>query len=173
LDVLPGQRRLAQILVLALYRRVLRLADLRYWPHFVVMSILATALYYYAFAEGTHLLPSGVAGMLRGAIPLFTFVMTALFLRQEPVTATKIAAVGIGFLGVLLIARPWSSGEGELNLWGVGYMILGSLSLGSSFVCARRFMAKLNISPLALSTYQVGFSITTSFSGWGQCRPRV
>jgi drug/metabolite transporter (DMT)-like permease len=158
------------ILLLALYRRELRLADFRHWPHFVVMSILATAFYYYAFAEGTHLLPSSVAGMLSGAIPLFTFVMTALFLRQEPVTARKIAAVGVGFLGVLLIARPWSTGEGELDLWGVGYMILGSLSIGSSFVYARRFMAKLNISPLALSTYQVGIALcllaaVTPFAG--------
>jgi drug/metabolite transporter (DMT)-like permease len=160
------------ILLLALYRRELRLADFRHWPHFVVMSILATALYYYAFAAGTQLLPSSIAGMLSGAIPLFTFVMSALFLKQEPVTAPKIAAVGIGFVGVLLIARPWSGGEAELNLWGVGYMVLGSLSLGSSFVYARRFMATLNISPLALSTYQIGIALciltaVTPFAGMG------
>ncbi|BCX68980.1 MULTISPECIES: hypothetical protein [Pseudomonas] len=35
-------------------------------------------------------------------------------------------------------------------------MILGSLSLGSSFVYARRFMSNLDITPLALSRYQVG-----------------
>ena len=85
-------------------------------------------------------------------------------------TGKKIAGVGLGFLGVLLIARPWSTGEGRLDLWGVGYMILGSLSIGSSFVYARRFMANLNISPLALSTYQVGFALcilaaVTPFSG--------
>ena len=158
------------ILALALYRRVLRLADLRHWRHFAVMSVLATALYYYAFAKGTHLLPSSVAGMLSGAIPLFTFVMTALFLRKEPVTARKIAGVVFGFVGVLLIARPWSSGEGELDLPGVGYMVLGSLSLGSSFVYARRFMANLELSPLALSTYQVGLALlllaaVTPFTG--------
>jgi drug/metabolite transporter (DMT)-like permease len=158
------------ILVLALYRRALRVADLRHWPHFVVMSILATALYYYAFAKGTAVLPSSVAGMLSGAIPLFTFVMTALFLKQEPVTGRKIAGVALGFLGVLLIARPWSTGEGALDRWGVSYMILGSLSLGSSFVYARRFMADLSISSLALSTYQVGFAlcilaVVTPFSG--------
>jgi len=166
------------ILVLALYRRALRLEDLRHWPHFVVMSILATALYYYAFAKGTHLLPSSVAGMLSGAIPLFTFVMTALFLKQEPVTGRKLAGIGVGFLGVLMIARPWSSGDGELDLAGVGYMILGSLSIGSSFVYARRFMAKLRISPLALSTYQVGFGLcilaaVTPYSGVSSIRQSV
>jgi drug/metabolite transporter (DMT)-like permease len=106
------------ILAFALYRRALRANDLRHWPHFVVMSIVATAFYYYAFAKGAHLLPSSVAGMLSGAIPLFTFVTTALFLKQEPVTARKIAGVVFGFLGVILIARPWSSGEDQAQLVG-------------------------------------------------------
>ena len=158
------------ILVLALSLRTLRINDLRHWRHFVVMSILATAFYYYAFAKGTALLPSSIAGMLSGAIPLSTFVLTALFLKQEPVSGRKIVGVVLGFLGVLLIARPWSTGAGSLDLWGVGYMILGSLSLGSSFVYARRFMADLEISPLALSTYQVGFAlciltVVTPYSG--------
>jgi drug/metabolite transporter (DMT)-like permease len=158
------------ILVFALCRRALRMSDLRHWPHFVVMSILATAFYYYAFAKGAHLLPSSVAGMLSGAIPLFTFVMTALFLKQERVTARKIAGIVVAFLGVFLIAAPWSTGDGQLDLSGVLYMILGSLSLGSSFVYARRFLSKLDISPLALSTYQVGFAlgilaVVTPFAG--------
>ena len=158
------------ILVFALCRRELRVSHLRHWRHFVVMSILATALYYYAFAKGAHLLPSSVAGMLSGAIPLFTFVLTALFLKQEPVTGRKLAGIAFAFLGVLLIAAPWRSGDDHLNLSGVVYMVLGSLSLGSSFVYARRFMASLGISPLALSTYQVGFALcilalVTPFTG--------
>jgi drug/metabolite transporter (DMT)-like permease len=158
------------ILVFALYRRALRISDLRHWPHFVVMSLLATAFYYYAFAKGAHLLPSSVAGMLSGAIPLFTFVMTALFLKQEPVTARKVAGIVVAFLGVVLIAAPWGGAAGQLSLPGVLYMILGSLSLGSSFVYARRFVSKLDISPLSLSTYQVGFAlcilaVVTPFAG--------
>jgi drug/metabolite transporter (DMT)-like permease len=158
------------ILVFALYRGALRISDLRYWRHFVVMSILATAAYYYAFAKGAHLLPSSTAGMLSGAIPLFTFVLTALFLKKEPVTARKMMGVVCAFLGVLLIAAPWRSGPNDLNLAGVAYMILGSLSLGSSFVYARRFLSGLEISPLALSTYQVGFAlcilaVVTPFAG--------
>lgn len=163
------------ILALALYRGALRVRDLRHWPHFFVMSVLATAFYYYAFAKGAALLPSSVAGMLSGAIPLFTFVMTALFLKQEPVTGRKLVGVALGFLGVLLIARPWNTGAGGLNLHGVGYMLLGSLSIGSSFVYARRFMAKLDIQPVALSAYQVGFAlcllaVVTPISGMGNIR---
>ena len=147
------------ILLLALWRGALRKGDLRHWRHFVVMSVLATAFYYYAFAKGTALLPSSVAGMLSGAIPLFAFVMTALFLKQEPLTGRKMVGVGLGFLGVLLIAHPWSAGANRLDLGGVAWMILGSLSLGCSFVYARRFISPLGISPLALSTFQIGFAL--------------
>jgi drug/metabolite transporter (DMT)-like permease len=140
-------------------RRAVHKRDLRYWRHFLVMSVLATVLYYYAFVKGTALLPSSVAGMLSGTIPLFTFLMTALFLKQEHVTGRKAIGVALGFLGVLLIARPWSIGVNQVNLGGVAYMIAGSLSLGCSFVYAKRFMSRLDISPLALSTYQIGTAL--------------
>src|SRR5262249_32950681 len=80
-------------------------------------------------------------------------------LRQERMTARKFAGVGLGFFGVLLIARPWSAGADRLDLAGISYMVLGSLSLGSSFVYARRFMAKVELPPLALSTDQGGFGL--------------
>jgi len=158
------------ILVFSVMRGAVHKRDLRHWRHFLVMSVLATALYYYAFVKGTALLPSSVAGMLSGTIPLFTFLMTALFLKQEHVTGRKAIGVAFGFLGVLLIARPWSIGVNQVNLGGVAYMIAGSLSLGCSFVYAKRFMSSLDISPLALSTYQIGtalcvIAIITPYAG--------
>ncbi len=158
------------ILAFALWRRELLLGHLRHWFHFFVMSLLATTLYYYAFAKGTFLLRSGVAGMLSGAIPLFAFVTAFLFLRQERLSRRKAMGVLLGFGGVLLIARPWSIGPAEVNLAGVLFMVAGSLSLGCSFVYARRFLSPLNMSALALSTYQIGFallsiSIVTDFAG--------
>lgn len=149
------------ILLLALYRRALRKSDLRHWPHFVAMSALATTFYYYAFVKGTSLLPSGVAGMLSGATPLFTFLAAAAFLPTESLSARKFAGVVLGFGGVALIARPWAIGQAALDLHGIAFMLAGSLGLGLSFVYARRFMAGLSIQPLALSTYQIGCSLVT------------
>lgn len=146
------------ILILALSRRALRWSHLRHSHHFFIMSLLATTLYYLAYAQGTALLPSGIAGMLSGAIPLFAFLTALVFLRQEPINRLTVGGLLIGFLGVLLIARPWSSTAG-IDLHGVLYMVAGSLSLGCSFVYARKFLVNLQISPLALSTYQIGFAL--------------
>jgi drug/metabolite transporter (DMT)-like permease len=147
------------ILIYALCSGALKAWHWRYAHHFLVMAVLATALYYYAFAKGTTLLLSSVAGMLSGAIPLFTFVASFIFLRDEPMTKRMGAGVGLGFLGVLLIAQPWHSSGAGINLQGVLDMVIGSLSVGCSFVYARRFLSGLQISPVALCTYQIGLGL--------------
>jgi drug/metabolite transporter (DMT)-like permease len=158
------------IFLVALYARALSWRHLRYLHHFFVMSLLATVFYYFAFAKGASLLLSSVAGMLSGAIPLFTFLCTLVMLREERPTPRMIAGIFIGFIGMLMIARPWAGAAGGVNLSGILYMIAGSLSIGCSFVYARRFLAKLDLSPLALSTWQIGvallvISAVTDFHG--------
>ena len=159
------------VLFYALSQRALSWRHFRYAHHFIVMSLLATAIYYFAFAKGTALLPSSIAGLLSGAIPLFTFVCTWLFLREERVTVIKAAGIVLGFVGVLLIARPWST-SGEIDLAGVVYMIAGSLSVGISFVYARKFISPLKLPASDPTTYQIGLAIlilsaVTNYDGIG------
>lgn len=161
------------IFALGLVTGALRWSHARHLHHFAVMSLIATALYYLAFAKGTVLLLSSVAGMLSGAIPLFTFLAAWAFLRSEPLNARSAGGTLLGFLGILLIARPWASeGTGDVNVAGVLWMLAGSLSLGASFVYARRFVSPLGLSPVALATYQMGLAalilaVVTPFGGIG------
>lgn len=147
------------LLVVALLTRSLRWTHLRYWYHFVIMALLATALYYFAFAKGTTLLPSSVAGMLSGSIPLFTFIAALVFLTGEPINGNSVSGILLGFSGVILIAEPWSTGSEQVNLEGVLYMATGALSVGLSFVYARKYLKPLNINPTALATYQTGLAL--------------
>ena len=149
------------IFALGLATGALRWSHARHLHHFVVMALIATALYYLAFAKGTVLLLSSVAGMLSGAIPLFTFLAAWVFLRSEPLNARSAGGTLLGFLGILLIARPWAdmgAAAGGTNVTGVLYMLAGSLSLGVSFVYARRFISPLGLSSVALATYQMGLA---------------
>ncbi|MCP8894703.1 DMT family transporter [Shinella daejeonensis] len=150
------------VFLFALLRGELRWRHARHAHHFVVMALVATALYYFAFAKGTALLPSSIAGMLSGAIPLFTFVCAFLFLHEERITTTKAISVALGFVGVLLIARPWSAG-GEIDIAGVVWMIAGALSVGCSFVYARKFVSPLKLPAAALTTYQIGIAMLLLF----------
>jgi drug/metabolite transporter (DMT)-like permease len=161
------------ILIFAVASRALRWSHLRHAHHFLVMALLATDVYYFAFAKGTAMLLSSVAGMLSGAIPLFTFACAFLFLREEPLTRRVATGVALGFMGVLLIARPWNTGVGGISLEGVLYTMAGSLSLGCSFVYAKRFISRLGISSVALATYQIGLALVlmvavTDWQGLGR-----
>ncbi|MBB4001198.1 DMT family transporter [Aurantimonas endophytica] len=160
------------LLVTSVATRALQWRDWRHAHHFVVMSVLATTFYYVAFAKGTVLLLSSVAGMLSGAIPLFTFVTALAFLRSEPINARSVVGTLLGFLGILLIARPWNQDLGGVDPVGILWMIAGSFSVGASFVYAKRFISPLGLTPLALTTYQIGIALvllvaTTDLDGIG------
>ncbi len=165
--ITPGQTTLLRVLfgflpvvLYALSRGALARSHFRYAHHFVVMSVLATSLYYFAFASGASLLPSGIAGALSGAIPLFSLLGAAVLLRSQRTTRLQVAGVLVGFAGVLLIARPWEAG-GAVSTSGVLFMLGGSASVGLSFVYAKRFLTALDIPPAALTTYQMGFGLLT------------
>lgn len=163
---------LLPVLVYALATRALRWSHLRYIHHFFVMSLLAAALYYTAFAHGSALLPSGVAGVLSGSIPLFSFICAWLFLREERLNLTQTAGVVLGFAGIVLIARPSPDTTDAVSLAGIAWMMLGALSVGSSFVYARYFLTPLRIPAAALTTYQIGLAclvllFTTDLNGIG------
>ena len=147
------------IAVMAWMQKAVRREHLKYTGHFLVMALLATVIYYWAFASGTSLLLSGVSGVLSGAIPLFSFIVAAIFLRQEKITTMRLCGLMLGFAGVILIAKPWQVSGESISLAGVGYMILGSLSVGISFVYAKKFLADKQIAPLALTTYQIGLAL--------------
>ena len=165
-DPLTGQSGVERVafgflpLVLAATRLgALRRDQLRHVPHFAVMSVLATAFYYLAFAKGAALLPSGMAGMLSGSIPLFTFLCALLFLDDERPNVIMGSGVLVAFVGIVLTARPWEEGAGMTALPGAAWMLAGALSVGLSFVYARRFLSPLDLPPLALAAWQTGLAL--------------
>ena len=141
------------VLVYSVFTGVLRWTHGKHCGHFLVMSLLATAIYYYGFAKGTSLLLSGVAGAVSGAIPLFSFLLAVWFITEEQISATKTAGIATGFIGVFIIGRPSGQDLLSTNLEGVLYMVAGSLSVGASFVYAKRYVIPLNIPAAALTTF--------------------
>lgn len=131
----------------------------RHAGHFLVMALLATTLYYYAYVKGTALLLSGVAGAVSGSIPIFSFLLAAIFLREESITVTRALGVLIGFIGVVVIGFSSGADLRTANLAGVLYLVAGSLSVGASFVYARKFIVPLGIPAAALVTYQLGIGL--------------
>lgn len=166
------------VLIYAIAKQQIRLVHWRHAVHFLVMACLASAVYYYGFAKGTSLLPSGIAGAVSGAIPLFSLLAAGIFLPNETLSRLKIIGLFFGFIGVVIIARPFETGLGSASTEGVLYMILGSLSIGLSFVYARKFITPLGISSAALTSYQLGIAtvmmlMITELNGIGEISKSV
>jgi len=148
-------------------------SQLKYIGHFFVMALTATTFYYYFFVKGTSLLLSGVAGAISGSIPLFTFILAVIFLKEEKVSTQRVIGVLVGLFGVFLIARPSGQELLSTNLEGLFYIVAGSVSGGASYVYARKYISPLKISPSALTTYQLGLallllSVVTDYNGIGK-----
>ncbi len=158
------------VFIYASYKKALKWEDLKHYKHFIVMSLLAAVVYYYGFVKGSFLLLSGIAGALSGSIPLFSFLLAALFLKEEKITVWSFLGVILGFLGVILISGVFNENIMASNFEGMISVILGSLSVGASFIYAKKFVSPLNIKASSLSTYQLGFaliivSLITDFEG--------
>lgn len=154
---------LVPVALFALMSGAIRREHVRYMHHFAIMSVMATVLYYYCFVKGVSTLYSGIAGALSGATPLFSFLLGMLFLAGERATIRKVVGLITGFAGILLIAQPWKAGITSTTWKGIGYISVGSLSLGASFIYAKRFITGLKIPVAALTTYQLFFAAVIIF----------
>ncbi|WP_428023249.1 DMT family transporter [Arcobacter sp.] len=158
------------VFLYAIYKKSLKLKDLKYSFHFIIMSLLATVIYYYGFVKGSDLLLSGIAGALSGAIPLFSFLLGAIFLKEEKITKLAFLGVLLGFVGVLLISDVFNENIMASNIEGMLSVILGSLSVGASFIYAKKYVIPLKLKAEAFTTYQLGFGLLlllfiTDFNG--------
>ena len=147
------------VVIYAQYCKALRWKHLKYTGHFFIMGMLATTVYYYCFVKGTSLLLSGVAGAVSGAIPLFSFILAVLFIDEEKASRLKAVGILVGFAGVAIIGRPSETDLSGSSLEGLLYMVLGSLSVGASFVYAKKFIIPLQIPAAALTAYQLGIGL--------------
>jgi drug/metabolite transporter (DMT)-like permease len=108
------------------------LADLRAsWRAALVLGTFNAAVPFWLVAWGEKHVDSSVAGIAQSTVPIFTFLLAARFLPHERVGPRRIAGVGLGFLGVAVLAGFDPRG-GWLAVAGTLAVVLSSLSYASS-----------------------------------------
>ncbi|EEG09092.1 DMT family transporter [Pseudogulbenkiania ferrooxidans] len=102
---------------------------LRYHVQRGLIGYISLLLYFYAIAH----LPLSTAVTLNYTSPLFLALLSVLVLRER-LSARAVAALALGFVGVLLLLRPTLAGE----RWEAGLLGLGSgLLAGWSYLHVR------------------------------------
>jgi drug/metabolite transporter (DMT)-like permease len=95
--------------ILALVVRLKGLAmprSLRVWGAYLVMGALNNAVPFSLIFWGQTQIDSGLASILNGTTAMFGAVIAGLLLKDEPLTARKLAGAGLGILGVAFIMGP-------------------------------------------------------------------
>ncbi len=69
----------------------------------LIAGILNPAVPYLLITWGQQFVNSATAGIINGTVPLFTLPLAHFLLRDERITPLRLAGLGIGFIGVLLI----------------------------------------------------------------------
>ncbi|WP_192890230.1 DMT family transporter [Vibrio bathopelagicus] len=125
----------------------------RVWGAFLGMGLLNNAVPFALIVWGQTQIASGLASILNAATPIFAVVVAGILLPDERVTSLKLAGVGIGFVGVVvMIGLPALSGGGSL----IAQLAIIAAALSYAFAGAygRRFKT-MGINPIITAAGQV------------------
>lgn len=129
----------------------------RMYGHLLVMSLVNIALPFALITSAEQSVDSAVAAILNGGVPLFTIVIAALFLHDEPITVNRLVGLAVGYTGVIvLVGRGLGSGDGPGAISGELALLASTASYGFGAVYARRNVRGLR--PMIPALFQVGFA---------------
>jgi drug/metabolite transporter (DMT)-like permease len=127
----------------------------RIYGHLVVMSVINIALPFFLITSAEQTTDSALAAIINGSVPLFTIVIAALVLDDEPITVNRLIGLVVGFIGVVVIVSR-GLGSGESSVTGELALIGSSISYAVGAVYSRRNVRGLR--PMIPALFQVGFA---------------
>jgi drug/metabolite transporter (DMT)-like permease len=123
----------------------------RTWAHLTVSGVFLTALPFSLFAAGEVRVSSALAGIGNATTPLAAVFFALALLPSDRLSPRKLAAVVIGFAGVIVIMQPWES-AGRPDLLGFGMTLVAGASYGPGWTYTRRFLGKADLGGLSMPT---------------------
>ena len=137
--------------------------DPRTLRHLAVVGMLSMFFPFSLITWGELHVTSGLAAVLNATTPLFTILVAALVLHDEPLRMNRVLGLVIGFIGVAVVASPTLPGgliEGDLAVAGVVAVTLSSVSYALGAVYARRNLHGVRPMTIALGMVSFGFLVS-------------
>jgi drug/metabolite transporter (DMT)-like permease len=131
--------------------------DPRTYGHLIVMGAVNIAIPFSLITWAELTVDSALAAILNAAVPLFVIVIAALFLRDERITANRLAGLVLGFIGVVILVGFDPAKVASGNLAGEIALIGSTISYACGAVYAKRNIHGLR--PMIPAIFQVGFAL--------------
>ncbi len=113
------------------------------WVRLLGLGILLVPLNQYCFLKGLELSVPGHSALFYAMTPIGVLLLSSLVAGKMP-SIQKLSGVGVAFLGVIIILRPWASNAqvSELrmgDLWLIGAVVCWVLyTILASDICRRK-----------------------------------
>jgi drug/metabolite transporter (DMT)-like permease len=139
-------------------------------PRLVALSVLWVAIPFTCFPLAEQRISSGLAGLLNGAVPIFTAIIGSLMLGRLPGRMQR-AGIAVGFTGIAAIALP-TLGEGSSEAIGVALVLLATVCYGVAINIAAPVTQRYGSLPVMARMLALAAVWTTPFgvAGLGASR---
>ncbi len=127
------------LLALIRWRGLAMPRDAVTWRRFMFQACLNSVVPFTLIAAAERSIDAGLATILNATSPIFTFLLTALITRHEPVTLRKLFGVGAGIAGICLIVGTEALGGLGHQLWAQLAVIAATVSYAGAAIFGRNF----------------------------------
>ncbi|WP_135824397.1 DMT family transporter [Halorussus ruber] len=111
------------------------------WVNVALGGVLIIAAYNGFLFVGETSIPSAVAGILVGLMPILTTVFSGALLPDTDLTSAGVVGVLLGFAGILVISRPDPSNLLSSDVFGQLFVLGAAASMALGSVLTERFDA--------------------------------
>ncbi|TIP05034.1 MAG: EamA/RhaT family transporter [Mesorhizobium sp.] len=129
----------AILLTVIRWRGLAMPADAATWRRFAFQACLNSVVPFTLIAAAERSVDAGLATILNATSPIFTFLLTALITRHEPVTARKLVGVGAGIVGICLIIGTEALGGLGRQMWAQLAIVIATVSYAGAAIFGRGF----------------------------------
>lgn len=129
------------LLTLLLFSNETMTARWKNWRWFVALGLVGNILPFFAISWGQQQVPSALAGILIGFVPLATLALAHFFVPEERITLPRFAGFAIGFAGLVIVIDPGALTDmagGGAKLAGELAVLAGAFCFACNNVLARR-----------------------------------
>ncbi len=143
------------VLLLAAFSRQSMRLTLRQSVSMVILATINIVVPFLLITWGETRIDSGLAAVLNSMTPIFSVLIAAVALQDEPLTWPRLGGVMIGFVGVLILLSR-DLGHGGLH-WG-GIAGQAAVALAAMFYAVGAVFARHTtraVPPIATATYTV------------------
>ncbi|MGG0286048.1 DMT family transporter [Peribacillus butanolivorans] len=111
-----------------------------YYKWYIIIAVFEVVLPFAFIAQGQKTVPSSVAAMLIGMVPVFTILFLIVFFKRKS-TMPEITSILFGFAGIVFLSWPTHGFQDLFNsIQGNILLILAAMSFGLSLI----ILEKLN-----------------------------